>query len=81
MESITTIIIAVVAAIIFFLIIREIVTWYWKINKITSQLEDITHLLGLLVVYQAEGRKPKDTSITHIREALQSVERSVQNSK
>jgi predicted PurR-regulated permease PerM len=81
MESITTIVIAVVAVIIFFLIIREIVTWYWKLNKITSQLEDISNLLGLLLVYQTTDRKPQDTSIHHIREALKSVEQSLQNSK
>lgn len=26
---------------IFFMVIRELVTWYWKINKITDLLEKI----------------------------------------
>jgi len=33
--------IAIVSLIIFFLLIREIVTWYWKINHIVNLLEKI----------------------------------------
>lgn len=33
--------VVIVILIIFFLIIREIVTWYWKINKMVSLLEEI----------------------------------------
>ena len=40
----------IAAAFLFFLLIREIVMWYWKINKIVGLLEDIKentkHLKG-----------------------------------
>jgi len=79
--GIGTLVIIIVVVVVVLLIIREIVTWYWKLNKITNQLQDITHLLGLLVVHQTSGRRPQDTSITHIREALSSVESSFNSSK
>ncbi len=39
--NISTIIIDIIGIIIFFLVIREIVTWYWKINKIETTLKRI----------------------------------------
>ncbi|MEI6304912.1 MAG: hypothetical protein WCP09_02760 [Candidatus Taylorbacteria bacterium] len=38
-------------AFIFFMIIRELVTWYWKINRITDLLEQIE-----------KNTKPKDNT-------------------
>ena len=36
-----TVLIYIAVALIIFLIFREVVTWYWKINKIVSLLEKI----------------------------------------
>jgi hypothetical protein len=38
-------IIFVLVAIVIFLILREFVTWYWKLNKISDTLERIEILL------------------------------------
>ena len=35
------IIIGIIGMTVFFLVIREIVTWYWKINKIVRSLDKI----------------------------------------
>ena len=40
-SPIVSVLVAIVGAIAFFLIIREILTWYWKINRIVSLLEKI----------------------------------------
>ena len=40
-SPIVSVLVAVIGAIAFFLIIREIVTWYWKINRIVNLLEKI----------------------------------------
>ncbi len=41
---------------IFFMVIRELVTWYWKINKITDLLEKIEKHLN------KDKEIPKDTA-------------------
>lgn len=38
-----------IALLIFFLIVREFICWYWKINKRVRLLEDINSKLTLLV--------------------------------
>ena len=40
-----------VISLIIFLICREIVCWYWKINKLSSQLYEQNELLRLLLVH------------------------------
>lgn len=45
-EGIPWAVIGVVIAIVLFLICREIVCWYWKVNRIVSLLEDIKGALG-----------------------------------
>lgn len=37
-----------IALIIFWLLIRELLTWYWKVNKILSTLEEISSNLKIL---------------------------------
>ena len=71
-----TLLIGIVVAIVVFLILREVVTWYWKLNKISNQLDQVSSMLGLLLVYQTQGRKPEDTSISHINKVMESLERS-----
>ena len=39
--DIKIIIIGIIGIIVFFLVVREIVTWYWKINKIIRSLDKI----------------------------------------
>lgn len=43
----TILIIAVVSVIALF-VIRELVTWYFKLNKIVEQNEEIIRLLGII---------------------------------
>jgi hypothetical protein len=38
---ITTFLIVLTAIVVLFLIFRELVCWYWKINKISNLLEEI----------------------------------------
>jgi hypothetical protein len=45
---ISIIIVSVLITIIVFLIVREIVMWYWKINKIVALLEEQNSLLRKL---------------------------------
>jgi len=40
-SPIVSVLVAIVGAIAFFLIIREILTWYWKINRVVNLLEKI----------------------------------------
>lgn len=37
-----------IALVIFWLLIRELLTWYWKVNKIISTLEEISSNLKIL---------------------------------
>ncbi|MDD5034034.1 MAG: hypothetical protein PHE55_04685 [Methylococcaceae bacterium] len=45
-NEIGVVLIAVLAVIVVFLLIREIVCWYWKINRIVLLLESIEQKLG-----------------------------------
>ncbi|MBU0567963.1 zinc ribbon domain-containing protein, partial [bacterium] len=39
--GVSTLLVILVIAIVIFLILREVVTWYWKINQRVGLLEDI----------------------------------------
>jgi hypothetical protein len=54
---ITVVLICFAAFLLILLIFREVVCWYWKINKQTKQLEDIRMLLEKILkeVYQQRG--------------------------
>jgi len=45
----STILIAILISLFLFLICREIVCWYFKVSKISKQLEDIKNLLQQMV--------------------------------
>jgi hypothetical protein len=45
-EAIGVILVVIVIAIVVFLIAREIVCWYWKINRAITLLESINEQLG-----------------------------------
>lgn len=38
-------VISIIIVVVIFLILREFVTWYWKLNKISDTLENIEDLL------------------------------------
>lgn len=40
-DTLLIIIVAILLIVVLFLIFREIVTWYWKINRIVRSLENI----------------------------------------
>lgn len=40
-DPIVSILVGIAGSVAFFLIIREIVTWYWKINRMVDLLEKI----------------------------------------
>lgn len=44
-NAITSLLIAVLVCVLIFLVCREIVCWYWKINKMVSNQEEIIRLL------------------------------------
>ena len=54
-----SILVITVVLIVLFLIFREIVMWYWKINKRLSALYDILDELRE-IRYALQGRKPAD---------------------
>jgi hypothetical protein len=49
-------------AILIFIIFREVITWYWKINKIVSLLEQIERNTRVTVVEEKSlaGSVPKE---------------------
>ena len=63
--SLATIVIAIVAIIGVWFLIRELVTWYYKINKIVSLLEANNELLSEISQKIAADEKPvsKDPSV------------------
>ncbi|PEN11174.1 hypothetical protein CRI94_16420 [Longibacter salinarum] len=53
------------ALIVIFLVARELVTWYWKINDILSTLKSINRRLALLVNEASpEARPDRDAKTT-----------------
>lgn len=58
MESI---ILIVVVAVVFFLL-RELWTWYWKINKIVKTLDNVTWLLEKILA-EIKIQSPKDPEV------------------
>lgn len=53
-EAVTLILVAVAITIVVFLVCRELICWYWKINKTTLLLEDI-----LVELREANGKHKK----------------------
>ncbi len=51
-DFISGILLAVLIAIIVFLVLRELVCWYWKINRRVGLLEDIHRSLQILIQNQ-----------------------------
>lgn len=54
---------AIVIGLVIFLLIREVLTWYWKINRVVNVLEDIAVSLRTLPSVKAYDayfdRKPR----------------------
>jgi len=59
----TVIIIAAIIVIIIFLICRELVCWYWKINKIVELMNEQNLLLKQLI---STGKISKGTSENNV---------------
>lgn len=57
--NIQWIIIAIVISIAVFLILREFICWYWKINERVSLLEDILEELKKMNGSEEKGEKEK----------------------
>ncbi len=51
-DFISAILLTVIIAIIVFLVLRELVCWYWKINRRVGLLEDIHRSLQILIQNQ-----------------------------
>lgn len=56
-DTLTSVIIAILFAIIIFILIRELVCWYYKINKSIKNQEEIIRLLKKIA---GEPEEPKE---------------------
>jgi hypothetical protein len=55
------IILTVAAAIVFFLAIRELVTWYWKIDKLVAEIQKQNDILiAIHDLLKADQESKKD---------------------
>jgi hypothetical protein len=52
--------IALLTIVAIFLLIREIMLWYWKVNKAIAILENIEFILKNIVKYQEKEKTEKE---------------------
>ena len=56
-QTLVSVLIVLLVIVAFFFICREIVCWYWKVNKIVSLLEDISGKLNHREIQDDESDK------------------------
>ena len=61
------VVLVAIVCITFWLLFRELLTWYWKINKIVSTLEEISSNLKILTT---DKRIEQSSQITEVSNSI-----------
>lgn len=61
-DTIVALIIGLIIFAVVFLLLRELFTWYWKVNEILSELRKANQMLQVIASYTGNSKQPPSES-------------------